>query len=81
MRAKLVSQINRYLSCKATLRDIETWLLQHLQSILEGGEVEVITLANQVDADLMELREGLIDLSTLATRFRTYAQSVEIPSL
>ncbi len=57
---------------------METWLLQHLQAILDSGDAEALALANQVDADLMELGERLIDNEKLNHRLHSYIRSAEI---
>ncbi len=71
MLTQLLNYIDSYLLLQHTLRDLETWLLSNLQQILDSGEEAAIDLANKVDADLVELGEGLIDELT----FREYLQS------
>jgi len=61
MLTQLLNYIDSYLLLQHTLRDLETWLLSNLQQILDSGEEAAIDLANKVDADLVELGEGLMD--------------------
>jgi len=66
----LLEEIDRYLCRVTTLQDLETWLLENLQRILNSGDVQAMTLANQLDADLIDLREGLLDTAGFRA-FRT----------
>lgn len=64
--------MDSYLLLHCTLRDLETWLLSNLQQILDSGEEVAIDLANEVDADLVELGEGIIDDLTFRERLLSY---------
>ena len=64
----LLEEIDRYLCRVTTLQDLETWLLENLQRILNSGDVQAMTLANQLDADLIDLREGLLDTAGFRAR-------------
>lgn len=68
MRQELLGKIERYLSGAIGARDLETWLVSHIQIILEADDAEALRIANQVDADLMELGERLIDEAELRDR-------------
>lgn len=68
----LVDHVGRYLSGRYSLRDLEKWLVSNLQSILNSNDAKAIHLVNQVDADLMELSEGLLDEVTVRRRIETY---------
>jgi len=46
--------------------------LSNLQRILDSGDEAAIDVANEIDADLVELGEGLIDETTI----REHLQSV-----
>lgn len=61
MLAQLLNYIDSCLLLHCTRRELETWLLSNLQRILDSGEEVAIDLANKVDADLVELGEGLMD--------------------
>ncbi len=64
----LLERIDRYLRGAATLQDLETWLLENLNRILTSGDVQAMTLANQLDADLIDLREKLLDVDAFRAR-------------
>lgn len=70
----LLERIDRYLRRVATLQDLETWLLANLQKILTSGDVQATTLANQLDADLIDLREGLLDTEAFRARLARQLQ-------
>jgi len=53
------------LNDRCTLQDLESWVLSNLQRILDSGDEKAIAIANEIDADLVELGEGLIDELTL----------------
>ena len=77
MRDQLLNQTYHYLDRRGSLRDLETWLLSNLQVILDGGDETAIEMANQMDADLIELGEGIIDEATLGERLESYARLLE----
>jgi len=61
MSSELLSFIFRYLNGLCTLDELESWLLANLQEILDSDDPADIEMANKIDADLLELAEGLID--------------------
>ena len=72
----LLSHLSRllegYLHRHNSLTEVEGWLLLNLQTILDSNNQETIAFANQVDADLVELRERLLDEAMLRERFKRY---------
>ena len=72
MDQELLDHIRDYLNDQCTLQDLEVWVLSNLQKILDSGDKATIAIANEIDADLVELGEGLIDELTL----REHLQSV-----
>ena len=64
--------MDSYLLLQRTLRDLEAWLLSNLQQILDSGEKTAIDLANELDADLVQLGEGLIDELAFREKLQTY---------
>lgn len=72
MLTQLLNRIDSYLLLHCTLQDLEAWLLSNLQRILDFGQKTAIDLANEVDADLVELGEGLIDELTFRERLLSY---------
>jgi hypothetical protein len=72
LRSHLVALLERYLNQQSSVGQVGEWLLGHLQEILDSGDRQAIHLANQVDADLVELSEGLLDETLLRERFQHY---------
>ena len=72
MDRELLDHIRDYLNDHCTLQDLESWLLSNMQRILDSGDEAAIDVANEIDADLVELGEGLLDEVT----FREHLQSL-----
>ena len=72
MYEQLLTHVEYYLNDDCTLEDLETWLLSNLQAILDSGDEKAIQVANQIDADLVELGEGLIDYETLRGNLQSF---------
>ena len=70
-------EIDRYLSSRSTLRQLESWLIARLQAILDSGDEELIGLANSIDADLVEFSEGLLSEVNLRRHLEAYARGAE----
>jgi hypothetical protein len=70
MLQRLLNELNRYANGLITRRQLETWLVSHLQAILNSGDSRAIEVANEIDGRLMELGEDL----TTEEEFR---QSIE----
>ena len=62
---KLLEKVWLYINGNCTLQYLETWLVSNLQNILDSGDAKAIEIANQLDADLVELGEGLLDEEAL----------------
>ncbi len=77
MRSQLRDQIVLYLEGRSSLQELEEWLLSNLQQILDFGDEAAIEIANKVDADLVELGEGLTDQVTLQQRLQSYLRGAE----
>jgi hypothetical protein len=65
---ELLEQIESYIRGECGLKDLEGWLLSNLQTILDSGDRKAIELADELDADLVELNEALIDEQILRER-------------
>ena len=70
-----------YLIGRYSLQDLETWLLSNLQGILDSGDQTTIKLANQLDADFVELSEDMIDEVTFRKRLDGYIRLKETMSV
>ena len=77
MNHTLRYQLQHYMNGKTLLSDLEDWLVANLQSILDAGDEKVIEVANEIDADLMEFRDGSIDEKTLLTHFEYLLNHLE----
>lgn len=77
MLNELLYQVESYLNGKCTLKDLEGWLLSNLQAILDSSDEKAVSLADELDADLVELGEGLIDETTLRGRLESRIKSME----
>ena len=77
MRTQLLHRIHLYLIRMLPYLELESWLIEHLQQILDSGEAATIELANQVDADLVELGEGLLTEQELSRRLERYLRLAE----
>ena len=77
--AHLLLSLEHYLHQQCSLRDIGELLLTRLQDILDSGDQQTISLANHIDADLIEHGEDLIDETTLRARFEHYLASHPLP--
>ena len=59
MLQRLLNELNRYANGLIAWRDLETWLVSHLQAILDSADSRAIELANEMDGRLVELGEHL----------------------
>ena len=69
---ELLNRIDSYLLGQSTLQYLEEWLLSNLQNILDSADQKTIDLANKIDADLVELAEGLMEESTIREYLQSY---------
>ena len=60
MLREIVRQTEAYLLGRCSTQELEGWLIANLDMILRSGDAWAIKLANELDADLMELGEGLM---------------------
>ena len=77
MRQELHQQIQAFLNGHETLISFESWLMANLQAILDSGDQELIGLANEMDADIVELREGIIDESAFSDHLESLLSQLE----
>lgn len=68
MLAELLDKTNAYLLGVTSLCELEDWLVSHLQETLESGDSTAIDIANQLDADLVQLGEDIINETILRQR-------------
>lgn len=77
MDRELLKEIQNYLNGYCTLQDLESWILSNLQTILESGDESTIHAVNQLDADFVELSEGLINEASIREHLQNYASIKE----
>jgi hypothetical protein len=77
MRQLIAQRLKSYLARECSVRELEAWLLVNLQTILDSKDRAAIDLANKVDADLMELSEGLLNEKEVRARARRYLREAE----
>jgi len=53
-------RLTEYLTFAISTEMLESWLVSHLQEILDSGDAEAIGIANKVDAALIQLREAIL---------------------
>ena len=80
MLDKLLNLINLYLIGKTSLREVETYVAENLQEILDSNDENAIEITNRVEADLVEFGEGIIDKATLRKNFEDVIGNKEIIS-
>ena len=78
---ELLNRIDSYLLGESTLRYLEEWLLSNLQKIIDSVDQKAIDLANWIDADLVELSEGLTDEATIREYLQRYVMNSQTVSL
>lgn len=77
MRQLIAQRLKGYLARECSVQELEAWLLVNLQAILDSKDRTAIDLANKVDADLMELSEGILDEKGVRARARRYLREAE----
>jgi hypothetical protein len=60
MLQELITRLSKYSNQETGLRDLEDWIVLHLQETLDSGEQEAITIADELDGLLIQLSEGLV---------------------
>jgi len=81
MIGELRRRIELYLNGHETQGSLETWLVSNLQSILDSDDQQVIEAANQIDADLVELGEGIIDEVVFIENLESLLRQLETISI
>jgi len=74
---ELLKSIYQYLNGIWTLQLLQEWLLSNLQDILNSGDNYATDIANEIDADLIQISEGLIDEADIQDRLASYAMRLE----
>ena len=81
LRTHLVAWVQRYLNNETSREELGKWLLSNLQNILDSGDERAIILANQIDADLVELSENILDDSLFRQRLGHYLASQAVSDM
>lgn len=78
MFSQLSTQIKSYLDDSCSLDDLETWLLVNLTDILKSDDELAKLIANDLDADIVFLKEGLITETEFNFRLNSYIGNIYI---
>jgi tRNA isopentenyl-2-thiomethyl-A-37 hydroxylase MiaE len=73
----LRNEIDRYLVGRSSLLQLESWLVSHLQLLLDSGDARLIDVANSLDADFVEFGEGLLSEASMRRHLDAYLRSAE----
>jgi len=72
LRDELATALSRFLNGVCTLDSFQEYLLSHLQAILDSKDALAIEVANELDADLIQLSERLIDDTAFLNRVQSW---------
>lgn len=72
---ELISIVLDYLAGGRSLQEMETWVLEHLQEILDTPDVKAIEVVNQIDSLLVEKGEGLLTEDQLKSALHELIQA------
>lgn len=57
--------------------DFQGWVLEHLQAIIDSGDEVALKVADEIDADLVSINEGLLDEDGFRKNVRKYITAAE----
>ena len=77
LRNQLATVLNRFSIGASALDEVQSWLLAHLQAILDSQDALAIEAANELDSDLVQLGEQLIDEATFFGRIETWLSRLQ----
>ena len=69
--------VDDYLTGRRKLRDLESWIVANLQRVLDSQNDQAIEMVYQIDADLIELGEGLNDQLSFDERLESYLRATQ----
>ena len=72
LQNQLAEVLDRFSIGASDLDEVQSWLLAHLQAILDSQDALAIEVANELDSDLVQLGEQLIDEATLFRRIESW---------
>ena len=72
----LLVEVKAYMYGKITLVQLQSFLTGILQAMKPSGNDAIIQLASEIDADIVWLGEGIIDVDTFHRRLRVFVLSV-----
>jgi hypothetical protein len=70
MLEAILEQVQAYVAGATTLREMEVWLLDRFDAIMEAGDWDAMVLANDLDADLVEVKQGRLSEDALKGSLR-----------
>ena len=77
-QSKLVGQIEAFLSGVLSLRDFKSWVLANLDDLLGSEDHSVVRITNELEADFVELGEGIISDEHFRRHLRALA---DVPTI
>ena len=77
MFQELRQVVDEYLTGQRKLRDLESWIVANLQRVLDSQNDQAIEMVYQIDADLIELGEGLNDQLSFDERLESYLRATQ----
>lgn len=72
MLQQILAAVDEYVIGVRDVKDFEGWLVSRLQGILQSGDETAAQFANELDADLIDLSEGVLDENKLRNRWAAY---------
>ena len=78
-RAELYAELSRCLSGATDAAALEDWVVAHLQLILDSGDADAISLADELDVSFVELGEGIISPAAFRERLARLSRAVPVP--
>ena len=77
MRSELLTKIDSFINGTISRFDLENWLISSLQRILSSGDSLAIDLANNLDADIVELSMGHLTEQVMREKFLRYSLAAQ----
>ncbi len=72
MFRQIAGEVQRYLLGSSSLMELEAWVVANTQRIIESGDPRALYVANQIDADIIDLGERSLDEVEFKTKLRNY---------
>ncbi|MBI2170851.1 MAG: hypothetical protein HYU30_02355 [Chloroflexi bacterium] len=70
MLDEILDQVEAYLGGLTTLRELEFWVMDSFDAVMGMGDWDAMVLANDLDADLVEVKQGRLSEDALKDSLR-----------